>query len=455
MIKFFAIGGAEEIGANSYYLNISGTGIVLDCGIHPRKNGIESLPRFELLDELPVDFVIISHAHQDHIGSLPYLVQRFPHAIIFTTDQTKEIAELTLHNSVKILKDRLSSSDLLQPYNHEEIDLLVKSIRSYEYKESFFLRGLRHESSSDISITFYDAGHILGSAGIMIEHNGFKIFYTGDINMSPQEILAGADLPKEKVDVLIMESTYGKTDIAQIGTWNSEARRLVKAANKVISQGGSILIPVFALGKTQEMMLLISNLMKRSGLIETPIIAGGISKKISRRYDVNRFKVNRQYIDSELAYIADSDLYEVNVLSEIQKKSTIVLASSGMILEKTISHNLVKEWIKYKQNAVFIVGYMDPDTPGYRVANAVTGDEIKLSDFSIPGKVNCIVQRFYFPSHSNREELLNIVRILKPGRVVLVHGDQDAIGWMGMKILELFTSMKVHAAEVGKWIEFN
>jgi cleavage and polyadenylation specificity factor subunit 3 len=104
MIRFIPLGGAGEIGANCYYLNIEGTGILLDCGMHPQKLGLDALPKFDLIEELPVDFVLISHAHMDHISSLPYLVQKHPYIKIISTPQTRAIAELTLHNSVSIIK---------------------------------------------------------------------------------------------------------------------------------------------------------------------------------------------------------------------------------------------------------------------------------------------------------------------------------------------------------------
>ena len=454
MIKFLPIGGADEIGANSYYLNIFGTGIVLDCGIHPRKIGTDSLPNFDLIDELPVDFVFISHAHQDHIGSLPYLIKKFPHAVVYSTWQTKEIAELTLHNSVKIMKERMSDTDQLIPYTHDEIDLLVQSIRPFDYNETFSLRGLRHEIDGAIKVTFFDAGHILGSAGILLEHQDKKIFYTGDINLSEQEIMNGAILPKCKIDVLITESTYAGTASQPNKTWKTETKRLASSINKIVSNGGSVLIPVFALGKTQEILMTIHNMIQAGLIADTPLFAGGISKKISRRYDYNKYKVKRNYVDTELTDIPFTDLYETDVLTEMRRKPVIALASSGMMLERTMSFDLAREWIRYKQNAIFIVGYMDPDTPGYKIEIAKQGDEIIFNENLTPVKVNCTVKRFTFPSHTRREELLQIAAQLSPDRVIIVHGENASVDWLGMNILSKHPSSKVHAAKVGKWIIF-
>ena len=152
MIKLIPLGGAEDVGASCYYLFIDGTGILLDCGIHPRKAGIESLPDFEKLNHLPLDAVIISHAHQDHIGGLPFLVKKFPHVKIYSTVQTIEIARLTLHNTVSIFRDQLEDWQSVGLYSHEEVELLLKSVHTPEYKEEFIVRGVRHETNNDIGL---------------------------------------------------------------------------------------------------------------------------------------------------------------------------------------------------------------------------------------------------------------------------------------------------------------
>jgi Cft2 family RNA processing exonuclease len=123
-MHFLPLGGADEIGASCFYLNISGTGILLDCGIHPRKNGFEALPDFEPLNNLPLDYAFISHAHQDHIGSLPFLIQKFPHVVVYSTPQTREIAEITLHNAVNILAKNEAPDSNFKIYTHEELTSL-------------------------------------------------------------------------------------------------------------------------------------------------------------------------------------------------------------------------------------------------------------------------------------------------------------------------------------------
>ncbi len=456
MIKFLPLGGADDIGASCFYLNISGTGLILDCGIHPRKKGIDSLPRFDLLNEHPVDFVFISHAHQDHIGSLPFLIQNIPHVIIYSTPQTKEIADLTLHNAVNILAANEFELGEIKIYTHEEMDLLVRSIKTAGYNETLMLKGLRHNSNSPIKITFCDAGHILGSAGILIEHENEKIFYTGDINLNNQSIMIGADiLNVRNIDTLILETTYGGTESEKLGSWQSESIRFAKSANEIIHNGGSILIPVFALGKTQELLSTIFSLMKKRVLTETNIYTGGIAREISKLYDHNRFLVRRSKTDLELCEIPQDNLLEIEDYNYFTKNPGIVLASSGMMLEGTTSFKLLEYWLRQKSFAIYGVGYMDINTPGHKVLNSQPEDIVQITEFSAPQKVNCTIDRFYFPSHSKREELVEIVHHTNPKRVVLIHGDDNSKNWIGFQILNNQNHIKLHSAKIGSQINFS
>lgn len=242
MITFRNI-GSNWIGANCYYLNFNGNGIILDAGIDPKVKGIEAFPDFNLLKESPTDYLLISHAHQDHIGSLPLLIKSYPHLKIITTPQTHQLAEFVLHDAVSIIKKQVSDDNLVS-YSHDDVDLLIKSINQLEYEKQHLLPSYYSSEDSDVKVTFYYAGHILGAAGILLENKNKKIFYTGDINLSAQQILPGAILPDTKIDILILESTYGSTPIDQTPDWKTEADRFAFEANKIISKGGSILIPV-------------------------------------------------------------------------------------------------------------------------------------------------------------------------------------------------------------------
>ncbi len=451
MTRFIPLGGAGEIGANSYYLNISGTGIIIDCGMHPQKTGTEALPDFDLLQDKEVDYVLISHAHQDHLSGLPFLVQRHPYLRIVATPQTRALAELTLHDAVSILSRQVTGNEL-NIYSHKEIDLLIQSIEYRALGETFEIKGYTHNDNEPIKITFHDAGHILGSASIMIEHKGSRIFYSGDINLKPQSWMQGALLPKTRVETLLMETTYGSTDSSKINSWRKEAERFASAANRIINEGGSILIPVFSLGKMQEILKLIWQLMEKGRLVKVEIYSGGISRKISRAYDYNRYVVNCEDPEFELSAVPQKDLYEVENLQEFFRHPCIVLASSGMMIEGTASFRLAQRWLRQKNSAIFTVGYMEKETPGFVVSTAEKGMQIRLSKLSLETEVNCTIRSFRFSAHSIREDLLKVVNKLNPEKIILIHGDPPAIDWVGASILKENKNRRVYAAEPGKEI---
>jgi len=452
MSEFLPLGGAGEIGANCYYLNINNVGIILDCGMHPQKTGLDSLPKFELLENKPTDYVLISHAHQDHLNALPFLIKRFPHLKIITTPQTRAVAELTLHNAISILKRQVDESEF-EIYSRIEVNLLIKSINYKSYNEKFILNSLNNVQ--EIEAEFFDAGHIIGSAGILLRVNGQKIFFTGDINLSSQTILPGANLPSEKIDILITEATYGATDSSVLNNWEKEVERFSSAINKIINNGGSVLIPVFALGKLQEMLATIWLQMKRNKITNVDIYTGGIGNKINRIYDYNRYVVNRNESELVISDIPQKNLNELTDFDDLFKFPSIVLASSGMMVESTNSFMLAKRWLHKKDSAIFTVGYMDPSTPGSIISKARRGDKIQLKERDKKVEVKCEIKNFRFSAHSKREEIVSLVKKLNPDKIVLIHGDKEAIDWMGASILKQFPGKKVYAAANFKEIIFD
>jgi cleavage and polyadenylation specificity factor subunit 3 len=452
MIEFLPLGGAGEIGANCYYLNINGIGIILDSGMHPQKTGLDSLPKFDLLVNKPTDYILISHAHQDHLNALPFLIKKFPHLKIITTPQTRAVAELTLHNAISILKRQVDESEF-EIYSRDEVDLLIKSINYKSYNEKFVITSLN--GSQEIETEFFDAGHIIGSAGIMLRFDGRKIFFTGDINLSSQTLLVRAELPLEKIDFLITETTYGSTESSGLNYWENEVDRFSSSINKVINNGGSVLIPVFALGKLQEILATIWLQMQRNKITSVDIYTGGIGNKINRIYDYNRYVVNRNEKELMLSDIPQKNLNELSEYDDLFKSPSIVLASSGMMIESTFSFLLAKQWLQKKDSAIFTVGYMDPSTPGSIISKAKRGDKIQVTDRDKKVEVKCEIKNFRLSAHSKREELVSLIKKLNPDKVILIHGDKEAIDWIGASILKQFPGKKVFAAENFKEIIFD
>ena len=258
-----------------------------------------------------------------------------------------------------------------------------------------------------------------------------------------------------KINILITETTYGATDSSALLNWNDETERFTASLNNVINKGGSVLIPVFALGKMQEILATIWLLMKKNKLTTVNIFTGGIAKKINRVYDYNIYTVPRNEKELILHVIPQSDINEVTNTDDFFNYPTIVLASSGMMIESTNSFNLSKRWLIQKDSAIFTVGYMDKDTPGFVVANARTGDEIRLTGSDKKTEVKCRIENFKFSGHSRREELIGIVKKLNPDKILLIHGDPEATDWVGSEILKSYPGKKLYSPSIGKTISFD
>ncbi len=275
------------IGANSYLLRIGGKNIILDAGADPKIDGLGTTPDFSTVPVGEVDAIIITHAHQDHIGSLPALTRREQRCPVFMTEETKHISEIMLHNSVNVMTRQREELGLMEYplFTHRGVDLSRQSWVGCALRRRLNLLGEPSEDDNEVTFEFYHAGHILGSAGVLIRHGGRSVFYTGDVNFEDQAIMTGADFPREGVDVLIMETTRGDSSTPLAFTREGEEERFCRAVRGVMEAGGSLTIPVFALGKTQEVLAILWKMRLRGEIGHVPIYIGGLSVKITTVYD--------------------------------------------------------------------------------------------------------------------------------------------------------------------------
>jgi cleavage and polyadenylation specificity factor subunit 3 len=193
-------------------------------------------------------------------------------------------------------------------------------------------------------------------------------------------------------------------------------------------------------------------LMEKGAMPKVDIYTGGVGRKLCSIYDKNRFTVAYNDTDFILSDIPQKDLYEVEQIDDLLRHQSIVLAGSGMMIRNTLSFKLAQRWLSNPKAGIFTVGYMDPETPGYRVTRSSKGDLIQLTDSLEPQNVSCDIDRFRFSAHSNRDGIISIVEQLRPSTVVLVHGEHESIDWMGYSIMKRFPGIKLHAAEIGKQI---
>ncbi|MEI8233824.1 MAG: MBL fold metallo-hydrolase [Verrucomicrobiota bacterium] len=424
-----------EIGANCYSLETAGKRIVLDCGMHPRQEGLEGLPALEELPDDSVDAVFLSHAHQDHIGAMPALMRRHPRAALFATDATRQIGDVMLHNSVNVmLRIREEQGVASYPlFTHREADVAMKRCQPVPLRQRWSLDGERLGAGEEEAVSFelFDAGHILGSAGVLIRSEGRRFFYTGDVNFDGQTLSMGARFPEEQLDVLLMETTRGDNPLEPGFTRACEEARFGEALRCALERGGAVMVPVFALGKTQELLAMLAGMQER-GVIPRglPVYIGGLSAKLTELYDklagqTPRLRPTLQLLDTVAPFVvggADMDGLPV-------KGGRIYAFTSGMMTENTLSNVFGNRFIGDPANSLFFIGYADPESPGGKIRHAIPGEPFTLDPRHPAQKLACALETFNFSAHASREAMRAWVKRAAPKKIVLVHGDMPAIEW--------------------------
>jgi len=459
--SFTNLSGAIEIGSNSYSLEVAGRRILLDAGYHPKKSGLAGLPRLDLVADDSFDAIVMSHAHQDHIGSLPVAMRRHPRAPVFLTEATRQLGGIMLHNSVNVMMaEHAAGADAPPVFSHREVDSTAKRWMSIPLQQRFDLHGERVGSSgeADVTVEFCDAGHILGSVGTLIRSGGRTFFYAGDVQFDDQSISRGADFPAfadEPCDVMIMESTRGDRALPEGFTRAREEERLMTAIDAVFARGGCVLIPLFALGKTQELLAMFHGLRLRGRLRrDCPIYIGGLSAKLTEVYDKLARRTPR--LHPELELLNDVQPYVVsgqNVGDIRLRPGRIFALSSGMMMEKTLSNIVARQFLSRPENAIFFVGYADPASPAGKLRDVGTGGEISLAADHPAEPVRCQIDAFNFSAHAPREGIRDYVKRAKPRKIIFIHGEPASVEWLTASVRADLPGTEVLAPPAGVTIE--
>ena len=459
--SFTVLGGGQEIGANSYLLQIDGLTFLLDAGLHPKKFGPESLPDYSLITR-ELEAIFISHAHLDHIGSLPLAARQQPQAPIFATLPTKDIALRMLHNTVTVMNIYREEKGMREYpfFDHEDLWPLERDLVGLEFNPRGYggsgrsrRHGERVHLRAEIQAQFIPAGHVLGAAGLLLRQGRRRVFYTGDISLTDQALIPGAVLPDEKIDALILECTYAGDGAGYSRRRGEEIEAFAREAARILENGGSVLVPAFALGKTQELLHLIHTLTAAGRIPPVPRYISGLGKNITEIYQDHRRHLRREV--SPLSFEIYSVLGLLNDLSipELLRDPCLIIATNGMMVENTPSARLARWMIRSEKHGIFFCGYVDPDTLGYRVLHSRPGDRLSFLPEEDPVEVkNGNIRRFYLSSHADRAELLQVARALHPRMIVLVHGEKAGMDSLQEELGKEFTVVQ---GEKGKAINLD
>jgi Cft2 family RNA processing exonuclease len=435
-MKFINLTRRTEIGANSYYLEAGGERLILDSGMHPKEVGENALPNWKPIEGRTIDAILISHAHQDHIGTLPVLLRRQPHARVFMTEPTSEIGSLLLHNSVNVMTRQREDFGLtMYPlFGHREIDRGSERWYRCRYRQPYTTTGARVADGGALAFEFWDAGHVLGSSGILLRAEGRTIFYTGDVDFDDQTIMQSAVFPQSDVDILIMECTRG--DIPEPPGWSraSEEKKLATAIEATFSRGGCALIPVFALGKTQETLGMFYE-FRRQQQLDFPAYIGGLSSKMTEVYDRRANQTRRQWLRLQLMQdVAPFVLNGQTINDSPARAGRAYALSSGMMTPKTLSNIFARRVVEVPQHSILFVGYADPESPGGILRTAKIGDTVSLDPDEPSQTLRCHIEQFQFSAHASRESLIAYATRLMPKKILLIHGDPPAVEWMQQQL---------------------
>ena len=426
-VMLFCLGGVKQVGRSCFVVVTPETKVMLDCGINPGEmSGLDAYPRIDWfnfdLDDL--DAVVISHAHIDHQGFLPTLFKYGYRGPVYCTEPTLPLMILLQTDSVKIA----NSNGTYLPYAARDVNEVIKHCITLPY-------GKPTDISPDVTITLNNAGHIMGSATVHLNISGaHNILYSGDYKYARTQLLDSAVSMYPRVETLITESTYGNTTDV-MPDQQSVYRGFTESINRTLMEGGKVLLPVPAVGRAQEIMLVMAKEMKEGRLIESPIYIEGMISEASAIHMSYAHYLGSEVRKSVSQGINPFQSEYFTVISGYGKRDdilndenpAIVMATSGM-LEGGPSVEYFKELAPNPKNKIMFVSYQINGTLGRRVLDGAMS-EVSMMDKS--GKVKVVPVRSQtqkidgFSGHSDFNQILNFVSRIRPKRVLVNHGEKS------------------------------
>jgi Cft2 family RNA processing exonuclease len=427
-MKFTDLNAQGGIGANCSLCEIGPFKFVIDSGLHPKFAGSESLPKHEEIERFSLDFIILTHCHLDHLGSLPLLSREQPDAPVILSYASSILARRMLSNSISVMKRQRTELNIpeLPYYGRGDLTSLYDRFKTPPLHTPYRLE----KNGEHIELTLHHAGHVAGAVSVSVKYKGKTTFFTGDILFNDQRTLDGANLPKEPVDILVTETTRGSTEIPRNQSRESEIVRMLKTIHSTLTKQGSVLIPVFALGRMQEMLAILDEAFRKNAIPKVPVFCSGLGMDLVNHFheiskNTNRVRFNRKVLRA----IGARPLPKKIEPGRRPPMEGIFLVSSGMMVENTPSYVLASGLLGEAKNSILFVGYCDPSTPGGKLLEASKGETFDFDALDVVQKIEAKVSKFDLSGHANRDELIAYAKKISPRAVILHHGDPDAREW--------------------------
>ncbi len=419
-IRLTFLGGAGSIGASSALVQVAGTSLLVDCGVRFRAG--QALPDLDFLTGKKLDAIVVTHAHSDHTGALPVVHEAFPAAPIYMTPPTQDLVSILQRDALKIMSMASEREDDLPLYSERQVSSMIGLLRPVDHHRSVTV--------GEVVVTWLPACHILGASMVHLRTPGGNVMFTGDYSVSAQKSVPLLARPTLPVDLLVSEATYGNRLHADRRLSES---RLVQTVAGVVEGGGRVLIPAFAIGRAQEVLLILKEALRKKKMPEVPVFVDGMVRSVCGVYAQHESYLTpslareirtsgHPFFNKQIQPVRDPR----DRRSVLDAGACVIVASSGM-LHGGPSAFYASELAPREKDAILITGYQDEESPGAALLKLAAQEgprQLRLGGRLVD--VRCLFQPYSLSAHADRTQMMGLIEALRPATVVLVHGDREA-----------------------------
>lgn len=428
-IKVTPLGAGQDVGRSCILVTLNGKNVMFDCGMHMGYQDDRKFPDFSYvtlegsLTEY-IDCVIISHFHLDHCGALPYMSEMVGYnGPIYMTQPTKAIAPILLEDFRRISVERKGESNFFTSQNIKDCMKKVITINLHQTVQVY----------DDLEIKCYYAGHVLGAGMFLVKSGQQSVVYTGDFNMTPDRHLGSAWIDKCRPDLLITESTYATTIR---DSKRCRERDFLMKVRDCVEKGGKVLIPVFALGRAQELCILLETYWEHMNMKVPIFFAAGLTEKATNYYKMfitwTNEKIKETFIDRNMFDFKHIKPFDRSYIDN--PGPMVVFATPGM-LHAGLSLQIFKKWAPSAQNIVIMPGYCVAGTVGAKILAGAKRIEFENKHVV---EVNMKVEYMSFSAHADSKGIMELISKCEPKNVLLVHGEAIKMEFLKTKIEQEF-----------------
>ncbi|KAH8875529.1 Integrator complex subunit 11 [Schistosoma japonicum] len=427
-IRVIPLGAGQDVGRSCILVTVGGKNIMFDCGMHMGYNDDRKFPDFTYITDKGglndyLDCVIISHFHLDHCGALPYMTEVIGYdGPIYMTHPTKAICPILLEDYRKINVERRGDQNF---FTSDMIYRCMSKVKCVYIHQTV-------KVDDELEIQAFYAGHVLGAAMFLVRVGTKSVLYTGDYNMTPDRHLGAAWVSRCRPDLLITESTYATTIRDSKRT---REREFLEKIHARVEAGGKVLIPVFALGRAQELCILLETYWERMNISVPIYFSMGMAEKANEYYKLfiswTNQKIKETFVKRNMF-----DFKHIKPLGQgtVDNPGPMVVFATPGMLHAGQSLHIFRKWASDERNMVVIPGYCVAGTVGYKILNGVRRLEFDKQVL----EVKMSVEYLSFSAHADARGIMQLISHCQPKHVMLVHGEAVKMDFLKSKIEQEF-----------------